>query len=119
MKLISTLSLILLASSFALFSAPKVAPDLEGLKPGTKVDVIIQFVNPAMEKSDNAAAKGGAQKIADLSLIGASVYSVPANALKGLSNNPNVRYISPDRAVKPRLDYATPAVFGDIVQSNG
>ena len=39
--------------------SPKISPDLEGLKPGTKVDVIIQFVNPAMENDIEKVSKAG------------------------------------------------------------
>ena len=60
------LALALLVASLAAFGAPKVAPDLEGLKPGTKVDVIIQFVNPAMENEQSNVEKAGGQKKADL-----------------------------------------------------
>ena len=43
MRLAARLTLMLSALSLAASAAPKFAPDLAGLKPGTKIDVIIQF----------------------------------------------------------------------------
>jgi len=111
-------SLILLCAA-ATADGQRLAGDMAGLKPGTKVDVIIQFVNPGMEQANGHVAGMGGQKKADLELIGGALYSVPVNALEALANNPNIRYISPDRAVRATLDYATPTVGGDLARQYG
>ena len=97
----------------------KMSPDLGNLKPGTKVDVIIQFVNPAEENDRGNVEKIGGQKRADLQAINGALYSVPVNALARLAKNPNIRYVSPDRGIRPRLDYATPTVYADIAANYG
>ena len=43
----------------------------------------------------------------DLEMI---VADLPASLIDDLSDDPTVKYISPNRGVKPKLDYATPAV---------
>ncbi len=53
--------LLTLATSLALVAAPKLAPDLDGLKPGAKVDVIIKFGNRAMEIEKSNVTKAGGQ----------------------------------------------------------
>ena len=82
---------LLLLAAAAAAHGEKLARDLAGLKPGTKVDVIIQFVNPGMEQANGHVAGMGGQKKADLDLIGGALYSLPVNALEALANNPNVR----------------------------
>src|SRR5262249_28547195 len=44
---------------------------------------------------------------------------LPAKAVEALSKNPNVVYISPDRAVTPSLDYANPAVGAQSARQYG
>jgi serine protease AprX len=97
--------------SAACFGFPeKVSPDLRGLDAASFVDVIIQFDRP-LDQSEHARLRGlGGIPKADLELINAAVYTLPAKAIEGLSHNPNIVYMSPDREISAFLDYAYPTV---------
>src|SRR5437773_263421 len=97
--------LLLLTTTFAFGAKPKVAPDLGSVAPTKQVNVIVRFIHTP-QASDNAAviAAGGVLK-RSLTLVRSSVYTMPAAAINGLSLNPNVEYISPDRPVRGAMDY--------------
>ncbi len=84
------------------------------------VDVIVQFVQtPTAKHHPRIVAKGG-KLIADLSgIINGSHYSIPANKLAELADDPEVSYISPDRAVHGTLEYANPTVNANIARTDG
>ncbi len=48
-----------------------------------------------------------------------ATYSVPASALPALAADPNVRYVSPNRPVRGKLEYANPAVHADLAARAG
>jgi serine protease AprX len=103
------------------FGGPfKVSPDLADADPHSVVNVIVQFVLPP-DNDDNQTINqlGGVPQQADLSLIRAKIYSIPAKAVAALANNPNVAYISPDRAVNPTLDYANATIGAQTALSYG
>jgi len=63
------------------------------------VDVIIQFKHkPTASHVAKIGEHGGVLK-SDLSLVNAMHARVPANRLQELANDPEVRFISPDRAL--------------------
>lgn len=102
-----------------LAGSPKIAADLTGIDPHSVVNVVVQFTAPpAAQNRARIAELGGVEK-ADLSLIKGALYSLPAGALEALANNPNVRYISPDRRVEATLDYANPTVGAQMALSYG
>jgi serine protease AprX len=101
------------------FGAPKLAPDLANLDPQSNVRVIVQFATPPGLQDHQRIQQAGGVHESDLDLVRGSVYSLPAAALKGLANNPNVLYVSPDRPVNATLDYANPAVQAQIAQGYG
>lgn len=86
-------SLVFLATAAVLSAGAQAANDKErvivAFKPGNKAAV------------QHAVQKAGGETKVDLSNYNAMAISVPANALKGLRNNPNVEYIEED--VKRRL----------------
>ena len=51
--------------------------------------------------------------------IKAGVFSLPVNALKGLGNNPKIRYITPDRELFGSMDSLRPAVGADLALEYG
>src|SRR3982750_3665971 len=99
--------------------SPKIAPDLRDVNPHTNVDVIVQFKAPPDGEQDAGVTRLGGVRRAELKLIHGALYSIPAAALDGLANNPNVVYVSPDRKVDATLDYANPAVGAEIALSYG
>jgi serine protease AprX len=103
------------------FGAPsKVSPDLADADPHSVVNVIVQFVMPPSNEDDQIIHQlGGVPQEVDLSLIRAQLYSLPAKAIAAVANNPNVAYISPDRAVNPTLDYANATIGAQTAFSYG
>jgi subtilisin family serine protease len=73
---------------------------------------------PGDQQHASIRQRGGLLK-ANLDLVQASVYSMPAAALEALANNPAIVYISPDRDVAPALDYANPTVGTPIALQYG
>src|SRR5688572_30154548 len=63
-----------------------------------KVRVIVQFNRKGVSSSAVAKASNG-EKLADHPLINGATMRVPQKALRGLQNNPNVSWVSPDRTV--------------------
>src|SRR5689334_19900797 len=98
------MGLIPLAAGLGLVSPARaggIAPDLARkiqAHPGsTQLDqVIVQFTQRGVDSGAAAHAFGGL-RIADLPLINGAILLVPRNAIQGLSNNPLVAWISPDR----------------------
>jgi serine protease AprX len=103
-------AVLLLTASFAFARNPKLGRDLDGIDPNSNVDVIIQFQHfPTEAHHQMVRDHGGALKAPFRSIKGA-VYTVPASALEGLANNPEVVYISPDRSLHGKLDLTADAV---------
>jgi serine protease AprX len=97
-----------------------IAPDLANVDPHSIVNVIVQFLSPPSSEEAEAANKlGGVPQQADLGLIRAKLYSIPAKAIAALAHNPNVAYISPDRDVSPTLDYASSTIGAQTAFSYG
>src|SRR5437868_7759671 len=97
-----------------------VAPDLADVDPNSVVNVIVQFVSPPSNRDFQAIGQlGGIPQQADLGLIHAAVYSMPAQAIAALAKYPNVGYISPDRAIYPTLDYANATIGAQVAFSSG
>jgi serine protease AprX len=95
----------------------KVSRDLEALKSGASgstVDVIIQFNQvPTDAHHKRVQDKGGVLKT-KLDVIKGAHYSVPVESLDALADDPDVAYITPDRAVNGALDYTTTAVNAPV-----
>jgi serine protease AprX len=99
---------------------PNVAPDLANVDPHGVVNVIVQFISPPGSQEINAINHlGGMPQQADLGLIQAASYSIPASAIAALASDPNVLYISPDRPVSPTLDYANSTIGAQTAFSAG
>src|ERR1041385_2186363 len=91
-------ALIAAAISVAnLSAAGKLSKDLDGIAPGTQVDVIIQFADTPSNSHLAAINRAGGVQKASFHGIHGGLFTVPAAALKGLAMNPEITYISPDR----------------------
>ncbi len=99
--------------------SPKIAPDLDGLDPHSIISVIVQFAAPPDSAQHGRIDQAGGVEQADLPLIRGEIVSIPASALSGLANDPNVVYVSPDRQVSATLDYANPTVGAGYALSYG
>ena len=77
----------------------KLSPELQRLAPERTVDVIVQYKQaPTAAHHARVVAAGGEFK-RGLEIIRGAHYSIPAAQLEKLSNDPDVEFVSPDRAV--------------------
>lgn len=106
-----SLCLLMFAATQAL-ARPKLSPELKHVKGGQAVDVIVQFTSDPTDEHIGKVTRKGALLKHKLSVIhGAAFSSLPAEALAQLEQDPDVAYISPDRAVQGSgLDYTPETV---------
>ena len=98
----------------------KIASDLAKADPRSVVNVIVQFnASPNSDDIRSIGQLGGNARKADLGLIKAASFSIPAKALKGLANHPHVLYVTPDRELHSTLDYANAAIGAQVAFSFG
>src|SRR5258708_31259512 len=83
-----------------------------------QIDVIIQFKHSHKPNDEAIREVGGVLK-AELGLIKAGLYSIPANRLEHLSKNPNILYISQDRPLASLLNNTAAAVNANIAWTQG
>jgi serine protease AprX len=89
----------------------KIASDLAKADPLSVVNVIVQFnASPSGDDIRAINLLGGNSRKADLGVIKAASFSIPAKALKNLANHPHVLYVTPDRSIRPTLDYANATI---------
>src|SRR5260370_1319062 len=100
--------------------ANKLAPDLSRQNCPAALDVIVQFSSaPTQRHHDKVLSKGGALRHDLSGVINGAHYTVPANRVAELSEDPEVAYISPDRPLHGMLDYANPTVNANIARQYG
>src|SRR5437667_12626062 len=116
----------LVASLFILcLAAPgnaenKLAPDLLFRKDRSALDVIVQFNSAPTERHHAKIRSKGGELKRDLgAVLNAAHYSIPADRIAELSNDPDVVYISPNRSLHASLDYANPTVNAGIAREYG
>lgn len=100
----------------------KVAPDLRGVDPNAKLDVIVQFKQGVDENATATIRAEGGKEKAQLQLIHAVRYNVRGGAIQLLAANPNVTYITPNRQVRAAdKDYVadSKAVMAPLVWQSG
>src|ERR1700760_3866953 len=77
----------------------KISSDLQGKNSSDQVDVIVQYKQaPAALQLQEVLSLGGQLKLV-LGLVKAVAYRIPVSSIAQLAADPNVIYISPDRAV--------------------
>src|SRR6202522_4462349 len=126
-KQIVFVAAVLAAASLCFGQRPKLSPDLTGRAPEALVNVIVQYAQPLQQRHIDAVLRKGGRHIQTLHVVNGAVYSVPAKSLADLANDPDVKYISPDRTVNAASisgsqlspDYKLQAVGADIAQNNG
>jgi len=98
----------------------KLASDLVSQDGHSTVDVIVQFTSaPTQRHHDKIRSKGGLLKHDLSGAIKGAHYSIPAERVAELSDDPEIAYISPDRPVHAMLDYANPTVNANIARAAG
>jgi serine protease AprX len=106
-------------STLAAPATGKISKDLLLVRSGSTADVIVQFRNAPGDSEIAGITARGAKLKRTLRNVRAAVFSVPASALAALSNNPEVVYVSPDREVAGRMEFAGPAVGADHAFNSG
>jgi len=103
----------LLISAITCWGAPpehrKLAPDVERMDPSSNVRVIIQWKGDLNKQHDKVLSRGGTLHFAHR-FIKAGTYTLPASVLQELENDPDVKYIAPDRPVQSKLDLTAAAI---------
>lgn len=98
---------------------PKVAPELNNSNPAATVRVIVNWRQvPGAVQHGKVTQRGGELSKA-FSNMKSAVYSIPAQNLADLANDPDVMYIAPDRPVKSSLDNTAAAVNAPAVWKAG
>src|SRR6202034_1111298 len=98
----------------------KIAPELRGYPSNQHANIIVQYA-PGTQVSCsgllglvdcllNDILKLGGTILGDLPLVNGVVAQLDGNGIVSLSNQSNVVYISPDRALTPALSNAAPAI---------
>jgi serine protease AprX len=94
----------------------KIAKDL----PSTKnVNAIVQFHQPLNNGHLNRLLGKGAKLLRRLDSIRGAAVTVPAAALGAISEDDEVRYLSPERKTHPTLDYTTVTAGANLAWSSG
>src|SRR5208282_3633013 len=93
----------------------KVANDIDRRHPNAMVDVIVQFkVTPGAKHYQRMSARGALLKT-KLHTIKAAAFRLPVSALAELEKDPDVQYVSPDRAVSLKDEYES---FASAVEAD-
>jgi len=97
----------------------KVARDIDRRRANDRIDVIVQFkVTPRAIHYQRMSARGATVKTR-LHSINAAAFTLPVSALTALEKDPDVLYVTPDRAVSLKNDYESfaSAVEADVAAS--
>ncbi|HTG14607.1 MAG TPA: hypothetical protein VK747_04990, partial [Blastocatellia bacterium] len=120
-------ALVLFTVSVANAVQIKLSSDLSGRDSNDQIDVIVQYRHaPTPQQHQKLAPLGGMLR-QELSSLRGGAYRVTASALAELESDPEVLYISPDRAVHsstvssplPLLDYHNEAANAQAAWAQG
>ena len=116
----TSLAVIILALvAIAAAKTEKLAPELRNQRDGHTVNVIVQYKAQPTADDHRRLATHGARHNGDLSLIHGMMVSVPANRVDRLSDDPSVKFVSPDRRLGGYLTNTAPAINAPYAWSLG
>src|SRR6266700_7558759 len=96
----SALLCLILCTTMAFAKSPKISKDLQDKPGGQSIDVIVQYkVQPGKSHFDRVTSRGGTLKKDLRGVIHGAAFSVKSDSLDDLASDPDVTYISPDRAL--------------------
>ena len=114
------LIVLLLAGTLAYANNSKIAPELQNYPPTQQANIIVQYAPGTQVNCSgllglvdcllNDIVKLGGTILGDLPLVNGVVAQLDGNGIVSLSNQSNVVYISPDRALTLALSNAAPAI---------
>jgi subtilisin family serine protease len=112
------LTIALTASAAPAVSAT-LSPELRSLTTGPDIEVIVQYkTSPTQANHARVAALGG-KLHSEMRNVKAAHYTVPRAQLRALAEDPDVTYISPNRAVKGMLNITGATVHSDAANTQG
>jgi len=82
------------------------------------VDVIVQYRTAPTEAHHRRVAGLGGRLNAKMDFIRGAHYSVPASALAALADDPEVAYVTPDRAISPTFDPAPDNITNGTISAS-
>ena len=97
----------------------KLSDDLQKVSPGVSLDVIVQFTGPPSQADINSITNSGGNLKRSLPNINGALIRLPRTALDGIARNPRVLYISPDRKLSGKLEYAKASTGASLAYSYG
>jgi serine protease AprX len=97
----------------------KLSPELRNRRDGQTVNVIVQYKAQPTADDHRTLARYGARHNGDLSLIHGMMVSLPANRVDHLSDDPSVKFVSPDRRLGGYLTNTAPAINAPYAWSLG
>src|SRR5262249_46600372 len=110
-----------LVNTQAVFAqSSKLSKDLQGVASTASPDVIVQYVKaPTSTDVQKVTSKGGKLKKQYNVIKGVAYTTVPASQLSSIAGDANVKYITLDRKVKGKLEFAEPATNASIALASG
>jgi serine protease AprX len=88
----------------------KLARELQNKTNSDNVNVIVQFKAAPTADDEQRVERHHGKHNGDLNLLHAMMVSLPANEADRLSDEPSVKYISPDRRIHAHLTNTAPAI---------
>ena len=110
-RCILKLPLILVISTVSFGQHAVVSKELTGQDPQSKLDVIIQYAEPASPAVHQKIIDGGGSLKAELHAVKGGAYTIYGRQLSSLESDPNVVYVSPDRKIHTLLDNSAAGAF--------
>ena len=108
--------LLVIGSIVSATANPKISSDLERANPAVEVNVIVQYKPGSPLRTLLGSVTNLVQQ---LPLIGAVVFRILPQQALSMAEEPDVDYISLDRRVGGRLDYASAAVNANLAYNAG
>jgi serine protease AprX len=97
----------------------KISRDLRSQTGTALIDVIVQFRRaPQKAEIEGVVAKGASLR-RSFRHVPAAVFRMPLQALQAVASQSQVLYVSPDRIVEGKLEFAAPTVGADLAFSSG
>jgi serine protease AprX len=97
----------------------KISRDLRSQTGTALIDVIVQFRRaPQKAEIEGVVAKGASLR-RSFRHVPAAVFRMPLQAVRAVASQSQVLYVSPDRIVEGKLEFAAPTVGADLAFSSG
>src|ERR1700690_245798 len=115
----SLIVVVLALAGVAAAHKDKIARELRNKTGSDTVNVIVQFKAAPTADDEQRVARHHGKHNGDLSLVHAIMVSLPANEADRLSDEPTVKFISPDRKIHAHLTNTAPAINAPYAWSLG